>query len=458
MGLSLATSSTIDPISKHTKNLIYAKVDHAIGAIFNLDGTMDFEQISLAVAKEGQAILAEILKSALEKRITQETETSIECTCCGRWLRSYESRSKAIATLHGSVEVNRPYYYCKRCKKGFFPTDEKMGLVQRTTQLDLQRKAALLTAEMPFEQASRLFKELTGHSLSDHTMHDIASDLSEVTTKEIVLPTTKAIEKLVSKHSRQGKWRPIVAVFADGAMMPTRPESAGRKGKRGPSEWKEAKGFRIMLITKDEAISLIHWHEIGTEEEFGNALEYCASLIPQKKVRIGLIADGSAWIWNHFQRVFPDGKEVLDYYHCKQNLYDAAKAQFEDPADQAKWAESTISRLFMGEIKAVLRMLKRLEPRNEAAKKELEGLANYLTKNQNRIDYKNLKKGQYPIGSGAIESANRFICQIRLKRPGAWWYKVNANSMLRLRCAIYNGTFEKVFAAYKKKMSSEAML
>ena len=47
------------------------------------------------------------------------------------------------------------------------------------------------------------------------------------------------------------------------------------------------------------------------------------------------------------------------------------------------------------------------------------------------------------MGSGGIESANKFICHVRLKRSGAWWYERTSNQMLALRCAKYNGTFER---------------
>jgi hypothetical protein len=38
-----------------------------------------------------------------------------------------------------------------------------------------------------------------------------------------------------------------------------------------------------------------------------------------------------------------------------------------------------------------------------------------------------------------------------LKRSGAWWYVEQANHMLALRCATYNGTFESVFEIYRRK-------
>jgi hypothetical protein len=50
-----------------------------------------------------------------------------------------------------------------------------------------------------------------------------------------------------------------------------------------------------------------------------------------------------------------------------------------------------------------------------------------------------------------MESANKFICHVRLKRSGAWWYEDSSNQMLALRCAKYNGTFVRVFARLQRQ-------
>ena len=41
---------------------------------------------------------------------------------------------------------------------------------------------------------------------------------------------------------------------------------------------------------------------------------------------------------------------------------------------------------------------------------------------------------------------------VRLKRSGAWWYELNSNQMLALRCAKYNGTFDQVFVRYQQRL------
>ena len=60
-----------------------------------------------------------------------------------------------------------------------------------------------------------------------------------------------------------------------------------------------------------------------------------------------------------------------------------------------------------------------------------------------------LRRGGYPWGSGGMESANKCICHVRLKRSGAWWYEDRSNQMLALRWAKYNGTFAQVFTRYQ---------
>jgi hypothetical protein len=97
--------------------------------------------------------------------------------------------------------------------------------------------------------------------------------------------------------------------------------------------------------------------------------------------------------------------------------------------------------------------LQHLKPHSEQAASEIAKLIDYLKKHLDRIDYQSFRKGGYPIGSGGIESSNKFICHVRLKRSGAWWYAANANDVLALRCAKYNGTFDRLFQKKTSKPS-----
>ena len=89
-----------------------------------------------------------------------------------------------------------------------------------------------------------------------------------------------------------------------------------------------------------------------------------------------------------------------------------------------------------------------MRPRSPAAADMIRALAIYLEGQRERVGYRELRRRGLPRGSGGVESANKLICHVRLKRSGAWWLEANGNAMLRIRCAIYNGTFERIFADY----------
>lgn len=215
--------------------------------------------------------------------------------------------------------------------------------------------------------------------------------------------------------------------------------------------YQEAKGFRIYLVGKDRIVHLASWHQIQNEEQFGEDLSLVASRIPQADLRIGLLGDGADWLWKHMVTCFPKGRQILDYFHCAEHIHKVAKLQYGEKSQKClEWVESTITRLFYSEVDNVIWGLQRMTPRDSIAKEEIRKLIGYLQNNRERIHYRGDRIGGYPIGSGGIESANKFICHTRMKRSGAWWVKETGNAMLRIRCAIYNGTYEKVFEKYKK--------
>ena len=86
-----------------------------------------------------------------------------------------------------------------------------------------------------------------------------------------------------------------------------------------------------------------------------------------------------------------------------------------------------------------------MKSRNADAREEIRKLIGYIDANRKRLAYDDCKAQGIPKGSGGIESANKYIHHARLKRSGAWWLRPNANGMLLIRCAVYNGTFNRVF-------------
>jgi hypothetical protein len=111
-------------------------------------------------------------------------------------------------------------------------------------------------------------------------------------------------------------------------------------------------------------------------------------------------------------------------------------------------AFAVLARLSTDKASQVIGGLRRMSPHSGAAAEEIAKLITYLDNNRDRLGYDDCKEQGFPIGSGGIESANKYISHARLKRSGAWWVTENGNNMLRMRCAMYNGTFDQVFRKY----------
>jgi hypothetical protein len=385
------------------------------------------------------------------------------CPQCARFLKARAPVSRTVETMVGSVQIERPYFYCRTCRCGVYPLDAALGLAPGRTQLDVHKAAVQLVTEVPYDEAQTLFGTLTGVGLGSERMHTVTNHIAEGLTVLDVVPPRHEIEQRIAAVSAGRYRRPVLVLGIDGAYVPTRPDSArqpcaGHRRKRAKrarwrGQWRDAKGFRFYLLDGERIVHVLSWHQVQNEEQLGEALKEIkkAGVIPEEQVRLCVVCDGAEWIWKHVQALFPQARQGLDYYHCAQYLHRVAKAHYGLSVQALEWVEATMTRLYLGKVGLVLRGLKRMQAQSDEAEKAIANCWDYLDEHRGRTVYQKLRRGGYPLGSGGIESSNKFICHVRLKRSGAWWYEANSNQMLALRCAKYNGTLDQVFERYQQK-------
>lgn len=414
------------------------------------DPTPDLAGLSEHVLATRSEFLGACMKAAVERLYPAYTHQEwAECPHCQRPLHRKRFDAKRVHTLQGSFTLDRPYFYCRACSYGFHPLDAVLRLASGHNQYDLQKRVATLSTRVPFEEVSLTISELTHLQVGSQFSHTTLNAVGEQATLDRVIPDTEEIARRIAQATLGGQPLPIVVVAADGAHAPTRPQTA-RNEKRGKRTWQEVKGFRLYLLDPhDRIVHLASWHQIQDVQSIKRALGVVAQRIDPATVRIVLVGDGADWVWNAMVEHFPHARQVLDFYHCFEHLYVVAHAQYGQATLAARqWAETAMVRLGEGELDQLLGQLTRLDPRDATAKEEIRKLVGYLTHHKDRIRYFADLEDGYPIGSGGIESANKYICHTRLKRPGATWVRGMGNAMLRVRCALYNGTFESVFENY----------
>jgi Uncharacterised protein family (UPF0236) len=421
-------------------------------------------QVSETIWALRQRLTAGVAQTIVDHTHQEERDREyLNCATCDRLLKARPAVSRTTQTMIGDLEVQRPYFYCRECPRGWSPLDEHLGLSAGRIQLDVQQAAAELATELPYETASTLFGRLSGLSVSSERLHTLTNQAAEGLSVLDVAPSREAIDQLVVQVSAGRRRRPVLVLGMDGAYVPSRPENA--RGRRPGQaryrarraqwrhEWREAKGFRFYLLDGDRIVHVLSWHQVQTEHELGEALRQVkeAGVIPEETVRLCVICDGAEWIWKHVQTLFPHACQVLDYYHCSEYLHKVAKAQYDHPLQAQEWVEATLTRLSMGKVGWVLGGLRRMQPTSDEGLKAIDNCWVYLNDHRGRTHYRKFRRGGYPLGSGGMEAANKFICHVRLKRSGAWWYEENSNQMLALRCAKYNGTFQHVFERHRQE-------
>jgi hypothetical protein len=89
---------------------------------------------------------------------------------------------------------------------------------------------------------------------------------------------------------------------------------------------------------------------------------------------------------------------------------------------------------------------------------DMDKAATYLTNNREHMRYdKALEKG-WPIATGMIEGACRFVIEDRFGITGARWSPDGAEDILKLRAIVVNGDLDDYMSYYKARYQEERHL
>ena len=132
--------------------------------------------------------------------------------------------------------------------------------------------------------------------------------------------------------------------------------------------------------------------------------------------------------------------EIVDIYHAYQHLWTVGNAVFGlgTPA-AAAWVEPLTDRLYADGAAPVLAALTALTPPDAAAAEEVRLALGYFTTHAARMDYPRFVARQFPIGSGAIESACKSLIEQRAKQAGMRWRAAGLQAVASLRARHRSG-------------------
>ena len=295
--------------------------------------------------------------------------------------------------------------------------------------MPLQRAITDFGADVPFGQVPQKLLEHHGISVPISSAQGIAQthaqEVLDTQTLDTEIPIGAAVAVLITQMD--GSMIPIV----DTTPNAGEPEQMDRRTTRKVG-WKEA---RLGFARSPQQTLPIFGSTFGGVEEAGAQLLHSA-------IRAGLgvdtfvhgVGDGAPWIAMQMETHFGQpGRFLLDFYHVCDYLADASRVCA--PNDPKAWMEQQKSRLKQNHFRAVLKALHPFREPDSIPDPQapVRAAYRYLHNRPQHLDYKGSISEELPIGSGEIESAHRYIIQIRLKRSGSWWTVEKAEAMLALR-------------------------
>ena len=175
-------------------------------------------QVTETVWNLRQALTGSLTEARVEQaHLGEHTRQQSRCPQCDRLLNARTPVRRTVETLVGVVQRERPYCYCLACRVGFYPLDKVLGLSPGRRQLDVQKAAAKLVTEVPYDEAQTLFGDLTGVCVGSERMHTFTNHVAEGLTVLDVMPSRDEIERRIAEVAA-GRWRrPVLVLGIDGA-------------------------------------------------------------------------------------------------------------------------------------------------------------------------------------------------------------------------------------------------
>jgi hypothetical protein len=169
-----------------------------------------------------------------------------------------------------------------------------------------------------------------------------------------------------------------------------------------------------------------------------------------KEEQMVFLSDGAIWIDNMITRNFPKAIHILDWYHAVEHIWGCAKELFDEneTVKQEKFVKPLKELMWEGKIdelcNEILKNITKDIKKNKNKETKLRELYSYFNTRKEQMRYAFFREKGYNIGSGTIESANKYLAQKRLKGAGMKWTIEGAEAILKIREKLYENSWNRI--------------
>jgi hypothetical protein len=309
----------------------------------------------------------------------------------------------------------------------------------------------------------QLLSQLCGIGISDDTVWQWVQRFGRQAMQQLdheLVKLHQGVEPAIESTDPTLMELPLV-IAADGVSVPFRAHGGTPKGKIRFQEVKIALLARLQSIQTRSAQVSARLEQRRLVAVLGN-IEDLQVRLQLEALRQGIttapqvvwISDGARGFWRLFQQHFAGiAIGILDFYHAAQQLWEAAEVYGNTLPTRTpqQWFERLRHQLRHGYVHRIIQELGRLlkyPSTPTSAKPALKRVRQYLSSHLAHLQYRQFKQQGFPIGSGMVESACKWLIVQRFKGTGMRWSDTGFNHLLHLRLAWVNGRFDPLFAEH----------
>ena len=447
-------------------------------------GFLDHGEREEVIGQEGRELQRRLLEatftldSAREERITQVTSAA------GIRHGTVETgHGRGLASVFGPVRVTRLAYRNRR-EPNLYPADARQILPDDPYSMGMRALTAFHLAAGGYGQAQEVIEARTGVTVGRAQLAGLAGDLA-AWTGDFYEERARDAEEEEQPDSD------VVMMQADGKGIALRPEhrKGGGTGAAHPGIKKMAEIVAVADFTpavrEPEDIAApparrkAHpgpkardkWVSASVTESIEDMIAAASGEAdrrdPQRTRQRVFLVDGNKQqitaIEEHARTRKLKVPVLIDYIHVSGYLGKAAAALHPgDPVAAGQWADGQLLRVLHGRAKAVAATLASVAAKTRAsARTRHPGLADmdkavtYLTNNHMHMKYDRALAKGWPIATGMIEGACRFVIEDRFGITGARWSPDGAEVILKIRAVVVNGDLHDYMNYYKERYRAE---
>jgi hypothetical protein len=402
------------------------------------------------------------------------------------WQRLEEPHARWYQSIFGAFRLERTVYGTREGQRiEYVPLDARLGLPESEFSYVLQDWAQALGVEHAFAKTAETLRRILRLSIPVDSLERMNQKMAQ-----------RVDEFRASRPAPAKKDEGIIVVVtADGKGVPMRRPAhqmpAGARRKKGEKANKKQMATVGCVYTVDpkertaeDVVAALfrerrpqdEWAEpepVAQQKRVWSSLSHSEGdqqidaeevvfrwMFEEVKARrepwqpLVCVMDGQASLWESRRTCVPaEGViDILDLLHVTPRLWEAAYLFYpEGSAQAATFVRSRLLEILRGRTGYVIGGLRQKGTKQGlrgAKLHRLQTICNYFQKNLTRMRYDEYLAEGYPIASGVIEGACRYVVKDRMERAGMRWTVAGAQAMLDLRTTFVNGQWEE-FQSYR---------